>query len=97
MSGRLTSAEQALIDAAATARLTRLVVEDRVPFGPIRDRLEKRGGYLGELVSCPWCSSAYCAIFVVFMRRRYPRVWQPVATALAMSYAAGFLAGHETN
>lgn len=78
------------IDALATARLTRLIVEDRVPFGPIRDRLEERGGYLGELVSCPWCSSMWLAAGVVAVRRY--RWWRPVALALAFSEVAGLAA-----
>ena len=96
-----------VIDALATARITRLLTEDRVPFGPIRDRIlrnadEDSGGLgspsrLAELVTCPWCSSVHVAIFVGIVRWRFPRAWRPVATALAMSYVAGFLAEHEGN
>lgn len=72
--------------------MTRLIVEDRVPFGPIRDRLDERGGYLAELVSCAWCSSVWLAVGVVIVRRY--RWWRPVALALAFSEVAGLTSSY---
>lgn len=50
---------------------------------------------LAKLVTCPWCASIWIGFGVVLMRRLVPRVWRPVADALAMSAVAGFLSGHE--
>lgn len=43
----------------ATYRLTRLVVSDWVPFGPLRERQKSRGTKLGELMGCPFCVSVW--------------------------------------
>lgn len=55
----------------------------------------KRGHPIGELISCPWCSGFWVAVGVVVARRFVPRVWGPLAKALAFSSAAGILSGHE--
>lgn len=91
-----------VIDALATARLTRLATEDRIPVGWLRDRIlkaadEDSGGLgsaskLAELVSCPWCMSQWLAFGVVAARWRFPRLWHPFALALAFSEVAGLAA-----
>ena len=75
-----------VVDFLAVFRLTRLMTEDRVPLGPLRDRLQ--GGYLAELLDCPWCSSIWAAGFVFLVARRLPG-WKLVSRALAASAAAG--------
>lgn len=50
---------------------------------------------IARLVTCPWCASIYVAFGVVAARRWAPRLWGPLADALALSAAAGLLAGHE--
>lgn len=40
-------------------------------------------------IRCPWCVSMWIALWVVALRRVAPRLWHPVATALAMSQVAG--------
>ena len=99
----MTPALDFTVDALAVARLTRLVTEDTVPFGALRDRILQRadedsGGLgspskLAELVTCPWCMSWWIGFGVVVVRRS--RWWRPVALALAFSEVAG-LAAHYT-
>lgn len=89
-----------LVDMLACARLTRLLVEDRIPLGWARDRIvaraEQNDAGLGspskivELVGCPWCMSIYVAAGILAVRRR--RWWAPVALGLALSQAAGMAA-----
>jgi Protein of unknown function (DUF1360) len=95
-----------LIDALAVARITRLVVEDRVPFGPMRERIrahylreqDSAAGpgepdpYLVELLECPWCASVWIAAGVLVVRRVAPRAWRPLACVLAASEVAGLAA-----
>lgn len=89
-----------VVDALAVARVTRLINEDRIPFGGVRDailaRAARDGGGLGsesklaELVTCPWCMSMWVAGGVLVARRS--RFWRPLALVLAMSEVAGLLA-----
>ena len=50
---------------------------------------------LGELIECPYCHSAYIGILVVVLRRCVPKLWDPIAKALAFSAAAGLMTGLE--
>lgn len=47
---------------------------------------------LVELVRCPWCISVWIAAAVTAARSAAPRLWHPVATALACSQVAGLSA-----
>lgn len=47
---------------------------------------------LATLLTCRWCAGFYCALFVVAARRYAPRLWDPLAQALAMSAGAALLA-----
>ena len=88
------------MDALAVARVTRLINEDRVPFGPVRDAILARasrdeGGLgsssrLAELITCPWCMSMWVAGGVLVVRRT--RAWRTLALVLAASEVAGLLA-----
>lgn len=95
-----------VVDALAVARLTRLITVDTVPFGNLRE-VVKSGAWakhhqdhpaddgepkLVELLECPWCTSAYCAMFVLCARRIAPRAWNPIAKLLAGSQIAGMAA-----
>lgn len=88
-----------LVDAVATFRLTRLVQQDHFPpivaakttvrwciTGPrVRE-------YYDELAyNCPWCLSFWLGVAVVIARRVAPRVWDPLAKALAFSAASGVI------
>lgn len=93
--------DEDLVDALAVARITRLVTEDRIPFGWLRDRIleraqENSGGLgsdsrLAELVTCPWCMSIWVAGFVLLARRFVPG-WRHLARLLAASLVAGLAA-----
>jgi hypothetical protein len=77
------------VDALATFRITRLVVDDSIADDARNAALtvaEKVGGpefrdEVAELLSCYWCSA----------RKRLPSVWRPLAAVLALSAIAGLL------
>jgi hypothetical protein len=47
------------------------------------------------LFTCRWCAGMWIAFGVVAARRAAPKVWEPVADALAISAAAALLANLE--
>lgn len=86
-----------LVDALATARLTRLVTKDaileRLRWPIIRGSATGRlPAWCGEFIRCPWCVSIWAAAGVVAARRLAPRSWGPVAMMLASSEVAGLAA-----
>jgi len=85
------------IDALAAYRLTRLITEDRAPFGPARDWVLRRwpNSVTADWVSCAWCSGLWIAAGVTVVRSAAPRWWPPAATALALSAATGLLSTWE--
>lgn len=98
------SAQDDVVDALAVYRLTRLVVEDRVPFGPLREAVKRRAlrdwdptsvesPYLVELLSCRWCASVWVAMAVLVLRR-LPG-WKYLARILAASAVTGLLSTYE--
>ena len=87
------------LDFLATYRLTELVKDDKITedframvfrrYGePTADNPRK----VSYLLSCPWCLSIYFAAVAVVGRRRFPRLWAPVAKVLALSAATGLAA-----
>lgn len=52
---------------------------------------------VGYLLTCDWCSSIYVGLAAVVARRYAPRLWGPVARALAASEVAGLLAERTAN
>lgn len=84
-----------VVDALATFRLSRLVVQDTIldePRARLLVALERDGhDKLAYLVGCPWCVSPYLAAAVVCARRLAPRAWSPVARTLAFSAVAGIV------
>lgn len=50
---------------------------------------------LATLVTCRWCAGWWISVAVVVMRRRWPRLWQPIAEVAACSAAAALLARME--
>lgn len=83
------------VDALATFRLTRLVVEDELT-SPIREAVWKRydasDTKIGYLLTCPWCVSIWVGVGVVAARRIAPSAWEPVAAVLAGSTVTGMIA-----
>lgn len=85
-----------LTDALACFRLTRILTTDRIAQ-PVRDWAkdhESRESGVGYLVTCDWCTSIHLGVAVVLARRFAPKVWRPVAQALAFSAVTGLIAEH---
>jgi hypothetical protein len=88
----------ATVNAAAAYRLTRLVQEDSLPPLPaLRNALlqraseSERDALIYELVTCPWCLGFWVSVGVIAADTLVPKVWRPLALALAMSAAVGHL------
>jgi len=83
------------VDALATYRLTRLVVEDEIT-APIRNRVWERhdpaDSKIGYLLTCPWCVSIWAGAAVVTARHIAPATWEPVARMLTASAVSGMIA-----
>lgn len=92
------------VQAAAAYRLTRLVQEDELPPLPwlrrkmndvvTRDLHDSSVGAtvrdeLIYMVNCPWCLGFWVAVAVLLADHLTPRLWRPLATALALSAAVG--------
>lgn len=92
---------QLVVDALASYRLTRLIVEDKITDG-IREKVRHAAmrsvdspgtaAKINTLLSCPWCVGWWVACGVVVARKVAPRIWEPVATALALSATTGIIA-----
>lgn len=82
-----------VLDALAAHRLTRMVTEDHLPLGPLRDRVTQRNptGLLAEWVSCAWCASVAVSAGIVALRALAPRWWPWVGAVLASSSVTGLL------
>jgi hypothetical protein len=80
---RPTSATEVVVDALAVHRVTRLVQDDDIPIGALREQLLDRYGdrKWTELLTCPWCLSMWVAAGVVLARHRWPRAWPWIARA----------------
>lgn len=48
-----------------------------------------------DLVTCRWCASVWVSFGVLAARRLFPRMWDPVARALALSSVSTLIAGLE--
>jgi hypothetical protein len=88
----------AIIDAAATHRLTKLVIDDFITE-PLREKVFEKFGDPSEskvsyLITCPWCVSFWAGAGVVAARTLAPKAWRPLAYALAFSSATGWVEEH---
>jgi hypothetical protein len=88
------------VQAAAAYRITRLVQEDDLPPLPELRRWMNSAvaqgsvkGRFGEeliyMVNCPWCLGFWVSAAVLLADAIAPRLWRPLATALALSAAVG--------
>lgn len=78
------------VDALAVFRLTRLATRDTITE-PLRARIPP-DSKLAELLACPYCAGFWVACGVAAARRIAPRVWGPLAEALAFSAVTGLVA-----
>jgi hypothetical protein len=78
----------------AVARVTRLIVEDRVLVG-LRQWVVRRWGEDGKmayLFHCPWCMSIWVSLAVMPVAILFPNIWMVAALSVpAGSMAAGLL------
>lgn len=91
------------VQAAAAYRVTRLLQQDELPPLPaLRQRLNQaaanndpsttKGKIKDELLymfECPWCLGFWVSVAVLAADAVAPRLWRPLATALALSAAVG--------
>lgn len=100
MMGPMTALIIALL---ATARITRLITRDRIALAPrawALRRLIRRFGedhLLPYLMVCDWCVGMYvgAGVTAAWVSVGDTLWFQAPAAALALSYAAGFLASKE--
>ncbi len=94
--GHWSPAAWLVLDALAVYRLTRLTQRDTITAGP-RSWMHKRykGGWLLELVTCPWCMSFWIGLGVALATYFAPFAWSWPAAALALSAVAGWLTDRE--
>lgn len=87
-----------LVAALAVARLTRLLVSDKLTVG-IRQWVVRKWGpdsMASYLIHCPWCMSVWLAIPLMPVAALFPNRWVIAVLAIpAASYLAGFLANRE--
>ncbi len=87
-----------LIDALATHRLTKLVIDDKITEDAREKVFHKYGepheSKVSYLVTCPWCSSIWIGLGVVAARTIAPRAWRPLSYALAFSTVTGLIEEH---
>jgi hypothetical protein len=92
----VTRPADAIIDALAVHRITRLGTQDRITQD-VRIRLARRGPRWDYLFGsedhdgCAWCMSLWVAVAVHAARRLAPRVWDPLAHILAASTLTGLV------
>jgi hypothetical protein len=90
-----TSATEAVIDAIAVHRLTKLLQDDEIwPLPELREAALARLGdnRAADLLTCPYCLGMWMAGLVVVLRIRFPSAWPWIARILAGSAVAGHLA-----
>lgn len=84
-----------VVDVLAVYRIVRLIIDDEIFDTPREHVMEslRRAGYDKAItgLQCYWCTGMYVAFAVVAARAVVPRVWGPVARALAFSAAAGIV------
>lgn len=87
-----------LIDAAATHRLTKLVIDDEITADLREKAFEKLGdpseSKLAFGLTCPWCVSFWAGLLVYTSRTIAPKAWAPLAAALAYSSVTGWVEEH---
>ena len=85
-----------IVDALATHRLTKLVIDDYIAEDLRNAYFEKHPPHtkLGYLITCPWCVSFWAGAGVVAARTIAPKAWRPLAYALAFSSVVGWIEEH---
>lgn len=83
-----------LVDALATYRVTRLIVEDKITED-LRDLVWKRfppdSTKVGYLLTCPHCTSMWVAALIAAARTVSPKTSQPLLRGMAIAAAVSLL------
>lgn len=87
---------EALIDALATYRATKLIIDDEITadlrdkaFAELHRLPKKTAQKLQYFLTCPWCVSIWAAAFLVGVRLLAPNLAKYLNTLLAASAATG--------
>lgn len=94
-----TSPTEAVIDAIAVHRLTKLLQDDEIwPLPELREAALTRLGNsrAADLLTCPYCLGMWMAGLAVVLRIRFPTTWPWIARVLVGSAVAGHLAALES-
>ena len=62
--------------------------EDEIYYVP---KAGKVRGFLGELISCYWCTGVWSTAFLVFLYYLFPAVCTPIVLILAIAGAASII------
>ena len=89
---------EALVDALATYRATKLVIDDEIT-ADLRERAyteigrlpKKQAEKLRYLLSCPWCVSIWAGAFILGLRLVAPNLARYLSGLLAASAATGLI------
>lgn len=93
--------ETDLLIIPATARLTKLIIEDKITE-PLRDKIHAKfprkamnePSTVGYLITCPWCMSMWAGTALTALSHTMPRISKAVNVALTASYFTGFMSQH---
>lgn len=87
-----------VVAALAVARLTRLVVSDKITVS-LRQYIVRKFGpnsLASQLFHCSWCMSVWISVPIMPVAVLFPNRWVIAILAIpAASYLAGFLANRE--
>lgn len=99
MVARETSTLDTGVQALATYRIAKLIVDDKVLEGPREWMFAKFGdpsvSKVSYLISCYWCVSIYAGLAVSLGDTVFPRTTRVLTRALAFSAITGMLAERE--
>jgi Protein of unknown function (DUF1360). len=87
-----------IVAVLATARVTRLLVEDRITSSYRAWVVRKRGenSLASYFVHCPWCMSIWISAAIMPIAVAWPNRWVlGVLSVPAASYLTGFIAARE--
>lgn len=92
------SPQEILLNALATYRLTRLVVQDEITvelrakaFEQIKKLPDPVANKLSYLITCPWCVSIWAAGVLLILRKTSPELAEFLTGLLAASAVAGVI------